>query len=106
MRKYVCGAEAFRDATALRLPAGDRWHAEIVGGAEGAVAKSGGQAAGGADGGSSAGVRRLRGENSGGQLRRGNGDGVGPRDVCGGEGSGQAASYAARRTAATGAWGD
>ena len=32
-----CGAEARGDATALRLPIGDRWGAEIVGRAEGAV---------------------------------------------------------------------
>src|SRR5215472_1466622 len=83
-RGHVRSAKAPRNAFALRLPAGHRWDAEIVGGAEGAFAEPRGQTAGGADGGSSAGLRQFRGQNSRRKLRRGNGDGVGPRNIRGG----------------------
>ena len=66
-----------RHAPALRLSPGNGGRAEVVGGAERAVARSRGQAAGHAGRGSSRFVFRLRRHDSRRQLRRWLGDGLG-----------------------------
>ena len=72
---------ARRAAPALRLPSRTRRHAQIVGGAEGTEPRSVGEAARGACRGSSARLRLVRRRDSRGQLRRGQRDRVGSRDV-------------------------
>ncbi len=68
----------------LRSPARDGGGARFVGGAEGAAGAPAGQAAGGARGGPSPRVRRLRGRDPGGELRGGALDRLGPRPLSAG----------------------
>ena len=77
----VRGAKARRAAAALRPPAAVRRHAEELGGAAGAVARPQGPAARRPHRGPSARVRRLRGADPQGPVRRRRDDRLGPRHL-------------------------
>ena len=105
-RAAVRRPPARRHPAALRPAAGDGGRAAVVGGAQGAVLRHRRQAAGRARGGPSDRVRRLRGPDPEGELRRGRRHRLGPRRVgadrrsAGGPGQGQAAVRAPRLQAA------
>ena len=85
--EQACGQTVFLCATArchpaaLRLSPGDRRRPEILGRAQRAVARPGGEGLRGARGRPPRGVRRFRRQHSGRQLRRRQRDAVGPRHV-------------------------
>ena len=89
-RAPVRGPEARRAAAALRPAARDGRRAQELGGAEGAVGASPREATGRPRRGSSHRVRRLRGRDPQGQLRRRRRDRLGPRLVPPREGRGSA----------------
>ena len=105
-------AQALTRPRPLRPAAGARRRAEELGGAEGAVARSGGEAAGGPDRGPSARIYRLRGRHPGGRVWRRADDRLGHRHLgadggCGDEPGARGRSssgWPARSSRAAGCW--
>ena len=84
-RQYVRHPGTPRPPAALRLPAGTRRRAGVVGGAEKSARDHVGEPSGGAHRGSSAGIRRVRGQHPQGRVRRRQGDHLGLRHLRGRE---------------------
>src|SRR6185369_10281425 len=89
--------ETCREPAALRLPAGGRRRAQIVGGSERSVDGSGRQASRGRNRGSSDGLRRLRRNHPRGRIRRRYRDRLGRRAVPQPEGGRRQGSFACRQ---------
>src|SRR5580698_4014603 len=68
-------------ATALRFSIGMARRAALLGGSQGSIARSSGEAAGGSRGRSSGGVWRIRRQHSGGRIRGRHGDAMGSGDM-------------------------